>query len=100
MFIGECGERLLCPNSSSFFITSTHKSYYIHYILLALKDAGIGGINYHFSHYQSHPTWIPQAQQLGLWTGVWTVNDPALMSDFLNQKVVVTTDNVFQENIK
>lgn len=65
-----------------------------------LKDAGIGGINYHFSHYQSHPTWIPQAQQFGLWTGVWTVNDPTLMSDFLNQKVVVTTDNVFQENIK
>jgi len=52
------------------------------------------------SHYQSHPTWIPEARQLGLWTGVWTVNDPALMSDFLNQKVVVTTDNVFQENNK
>ena len=60
-----------------------------------LKDAGIGGINYHFSHYQSHPIWIPEAHALGLWTGTWTVNDPAVKQSFLADSVIVTTDNVF-----
>lgn len=60
-----------------------------------LKDAGIGGINYHFSHYQSHPTWIPEARALGLWTGTWTVNDSAIKQSFLADGVIVTTDNVF-----
>ena len=61
-----------------------------------LNDAGIGGINYHYSHYQSHPTWIPEAKALGLWTGTWTVNNPAIKQSFLTDSVIVTTDNVFQ----
>ena len=60
-----------------------------------IKDLGIGGIDYHFSHFQSHPTWIPESQDLGVKLGVWTVNDPAMIRDFLDKSVVVTTDNVF-----
>ena len=33
---------------------------------------------------------------LGLWTGTWTVNDPAIKQSFLTDSVIVTTDNVFQ----
>lgn len=41
-------------------------------------NAGYGGIDYSHSVLQEHPEWIPQAQRLGLWTGVWTVNDPSV----------------------
>lgn len=57
-------------------------------------NADYGGIDYSHSTLQEHPDWIHEAHQLGLWTGVWTVNDPSVKESYLADSVIVTTDNV------
>lgn len=48
-----------------------------------LKDAGLTGIDYHYSHYDRHPEWIPQAKELGLDVYVWTVDGEELLNKWL-----------------
>ncbi len=38
------------------------------------KDAGLTGIDYHYSFYDKNPDWIPQANKLGVEVNVWTVD--------------------------
>lgn len=58
-----------------------------------LKKLGLTGLDYHYKILQLHPEWISAARQLGLSVNVWTVNDPAVMKSFQEQKVdFITTD--------
>ncbi|QNL49193.1 glycerophosphodiester phosphodiesterase [Olivibacter sp. SDN3] len=57
------------------------------------KKDGYTGLDYHFKVYKANPTWIKEAQDLGLSVNCWTVNDEADMAELLNQKVdFITTD--------
>ena len=51
------------------------------------------GLDYNQSVYQKNPDWIAQAKQKGLTINVWTVNDPALLNSFLDQKIEFITTN-------
>jgi glycerophosphoryl diester phosphodiesterase len=58
-----------------------------------LKSLGLAGLDYHYKILELHPEWISTAKQLGLSVNVWTVNDPAVMKSFIDQKVdFITTD--------
>lgn len=57
------------------------------------KAAGYTGIDYHFSVYKEHPTWIAEAHKLGLSVNAWTVNDRAEMQTLISQKVEYITTN-------
>lgn len=51
------------------------------------------GINYHFSVYKKHPSWLTAAQNLGLSVNVWTVNEKDEMIWFLDEGLsYITTD--------
>ena len=39
-----------------------------------LYEAGIRGIDYHFSVLDKHPEWIQEAHDLGMIVNAWTVN--------------------------
>lgn len=60
-----------------------------------LKDAGLTGIDYHYSHYDRHPEWIPQAKKLGLEVNVWTVDGEELLRKWIATPGidVITTNN-------
>lgn len=58
-----------------------------------LKAAGYTGLDYHFSVYKEHPTWIAEAHKLGLTVNAWTVNDRADMEDLISQEVEYITTN-------
>lgn len=51
------------------------------------------GLDYNQSVYQKNPDWIAQAKQKGLTINAWTVNDPALLKSFLDQKINFITTN-------
>ncbi len=51
------------------------------------------GLDYNQSVYQKNPDWIAQAKQKGLTINAWTVNDPALLKSFLDQKIDFITTN-------
>jgi len=57
------------------------------------KAAGYTGLDYHFSVYREHPTWIAEAHKLGLSVNAWTVNDRAEMENLISQKVEYITTN-------
>lgn len=58
-----------------------------------LIQAGFEGLDYNFKILQAKPDWINQAHKNKLEVNVWTVNDPAMMDKFLEQKVeYITTD--------
>ena len=61
-----------------------------------VMNAGYGGIDYTHSVFLEHPEWITQAHGLGLKVAVWTINEPAIVSDYIAKGVVVTTDRVFE----
>ena len=54
---------------------------------------GYTGINYNYKVYQKNPTWIKEAQDLGLTINSWTVNDEDEMKLLLAQKVDFITTN-------
>ena len=59
----------------------------------ALFADGITGFDYHLDVLKKNPLWMRAAQNLGLTTNVWTVNNPEDMENFLKQGVdVITTD--------
>ena len=39
-----------------------------------IKNEGLDGIDYHYSIFEKNPTWIAEANELGLMTNSWTVN--------------------------
>lgn len=57
-----------------------------------VAKAQIGGIDYKYSVFETHPDWINEAKKLGLKTIVWTVNDKNMVKDFIDKGVIVTTD--------
>lgn len=59
----------------------------------ALKELGFTGLDYHFNVLQKNPTWIKEAQKLGLSVNVWTVNEPEKMKEMIAAGVdYITTD--------
>jgi len=51
------------------------------------------GLDYNQSVYEKNPDWIAQAKQKGLTINAWTVNNPALLKSFLDQKIDFITTN-------
>ena len=67
------------------------------------KKLNLTGIDYHYSLYKKNPTWIKDAQKLGLVVNSWTVNKEDDMQYLLDQKIdYITTDKpeVLQKLIK
>ena len=60
-------------------------------------QAGYGGLDYPDSSFVSHPEWIDEAKALGLWVGVWTVNDKTRIQEYESKGVIVTTDKAINE---
>lgn len=44
-----------------------------------IRDAGLSGIDYHYSVFQRHPEYLEESRKLGIITNAWTVNDAATM---------------------
>ena len=67
------------------------------------KQMNFTGIDYHFSLFTKNPTWIKDAQNLGLIVNAWTVNNENDMQNLLDKKIdYITTDKpeVLQKLIK
>lgn len=58
-----------------------------------IKDEGLDGIDYHYSIFEKNPTWIAEANALGLITNSWTVNDIAIFNKLKDQGIGFVTTN-------
>jgi glycerophosphoryl diester phosphodiesterase len=58
-----------------------------------IKDAGLSGLDYHYSVFQQHPDYFAESKKLGLVTNVWTVNDPLVMDWMIAHNVNFITTN-------
>lgn len=59
-----------------------------------IKNKGLDGIDYHYSVFEKNPTWISEANALGLITNSWTVNDVEVYRKLQNQGIKFITTNV------
>lgn len=59
-----------------------------------IKDEGLDGLDYHYSVFQKNPTWISEANALGLITNSWTVNDVEIYNELKRQGVKFVTTNI------
>ncbi|WP_379969180.1 glycerophosphodiester phosphodiesterase family protein [Epilithonimonas sp. UC225_85] len=59
-----------------------------------IKAEGLGGIDYHYSVFEKNPTWIAEANSLGLITNSWTVNDIEVYKKLKEQGLGFVTTNV------
>ncbi|WP_210149875.1 glycerophosphodiester phosphodiesterase family protein [Chryseobacterium scophthalmum] len=59
-----------------------------------IKDEGLDGLDYHYSVFQKNPTWISEANALGLITNSWTVNDVEIYTELKKQGVKFVTTNI------
>lgn len=59
-----------------------------------IKDEGLDGLDYHYSVFQKNPTWISEANALGLITNSWTVNDVEIYNELKKQGVKFVTTNI------
>lgn len=58
-----------------------------------IKNIGLTGIDYNYKVFQTKKNWISEAKQLGLTVNIWTVNDPVIMKELIDQQVdFITTD--------
>lgn len=58
-----------------------------------VKEKGWDGIDYNYKIFQKNPTWIKEANDLGLITNTWTVNQEEIMEEMINQKIQhISTD--------
>lgn len=58
-----------------------------------LKKLGFAGLDYHISVMRKNPEWFKEAKELGLKINIWTVNDPAIVKEFVDQGAdFITTD--------
>lgn len=71
-----------------------YKTYYLGGNLAPsqIKTLKYGGIDYNFIYYDLHQNWIEEAKALKLKTIVWTVNDMKLLKEYVQNKVIVTTN--------
>lgn len=59
-----------------------------------LKELGFTGLDYYYKVMQKHPEWFAEAKDLKLKINVWTVDDPKVMKEMIeNQVDFLTTDN-------
>lgn len=58
-----------------------------------IKDEGLDGIDYHYSIFEKNPTWIAEANALGLITNSWTVNDVTIFNKLKDQGIGFVTTN-------
>lgn len=58
-----------------------------------IKRDGLDGIDYHFSVFQKHPDWIPQAKHNNIVLNAWTVNNAAEMDWLLANRFDFITTN-------
>ena len=55
---------------------------------------GVNGIDYHYSKFNNHNSWVKEAQKLDMTVNAWTVNKENNMEQMLNLGVnFLTTDN-------
>ena len=55
---------------------------------------GVNGIDYHYSKFNTHNSWVKEAQKLDMTVNAWTVNKENNMEQMLNLGVnFLTTDN-------
>lgn len=59
-----------------------------------IKEEGLDGLDYHYSVFQKNPTWISEANALGLITNSWTVNDVEIYNELKKQGVKLVTTNI------
>lgn len=59
-----------------------------------IKAEGLDGIDYHYSVFEKNPTWISEANALGLITNSWTVNDLNDYKKLKEQGLQFVTTNV------
>lgn len=59
-----------------------------------IKAEGLDGIDYHYSVFEKNPTWISEANSLGLITNSWTVNDLEVYKKLKEQGLKFVTTNV------
>ena len=58
-----------------------------------LKELGFAGLDYHYNVMKEHPEWFDEAKALGLTINIWTVNDSAMITEFVKKKAdFLTTD--------
>ncbi|WP_312077309.1 glycerophosphodiester phosphodiesterase family protein [Chryseobacterium sp.] len=58
-----------------------------------IKEAGLDGIDYHYSVFEKNPTWLSEAKALGLITNSWTVNDVEIYKKLKEQGIGFVTTN-------
>ena len=59
-----------------------------------IKNEGLDGLDYHYSVFQKNPTWISEANSLGLITNSWTVDDVKIYEELKNQGINFITTNI------
>lgn len=59
-----------------------------------IKEEGLDGLDYHYSVFQKNPTWISEANALGLITNSWTVNDIKVYEELKAQGIGFITTNI------
>ncbi|RDC64234.1 Glycerophosphodiester phosphodiesterase [Adhaeribacter pallidiroseus] len=58
-----------------------------------LAQANFFGLDYHFKVLQKNPSWMKEAKQNKLTINVWTVNEKAMLENFLKENVDFITTN-------
>ena len=73
---------------------------------LSPKDVhakGWNGIDYHYKVFLNNPTWIKEANEMGLITNSWTINDEKIMDHLIRQNIqYISTDRplILQSKLK
>ena len=58
-----------------------------------VKAKGWDGIDYNYKIFQKNPTWIKEANDLGLITNAWTINNKEVMIEMIKEKIqFISTD--------
>ncbi|QTV04991.1 glycerophosphodiester phosphodiesterase family protein [Faecalibacter bovis] len=58
-----------------------------------VKEKSWDGIDYNYKIFQKNPSWIKEANDLGLITNTWTVNKEDVMKEMIDQKIqYISTD--------
>ncbi|RMZ58845.1 glycerophosphodiester phosphodiesterase [Chryseobacterium nematophagum] len=62
-----------------------------------IMKEGLDGLDYHYDVFQKNPTWIAEANRLGLITNSWTVNDVTVFNQLKKQGIGFITTNIPNE---
>ena len=58
-----------------------------------LHEAGISGLDYHFSAFRRHPEWVEEAHRLGMSVNCWTVDETEDIAEMVRLGVDCITTN-------